>query len=183
MAGDTANPRIWIGADVYVAPLGTTAPTDVTTALPAAFVALGLLSVDSPTLTSDNDETDYFAHGGVYIRTIRSKFKNHVKVVPLEDNKTVWALRNPGSTVSTTTGLTTRVYKTPVPAPQMMVWHLTDGTVTARRIFTKVDLASVGDMAFTDNDILAPEMTFNVYTDSTGVWGREITNDPAAVVP
>lgn len=181
--GDTANPRIWIGADVYVAPLGTAMPTDITTALNAAFIPLGLVSDDGPSLTTDNDSTDFYAHGGVFIRTVRSKYKNQIKVMPMENNKTVWALTNPGSTVTTAAGITTRVYKTPVPAPQAMIWQLTDGAVTSRRLFTKVDLESVGESSFGDTEINGTELTLNVYTDSSNVWGREITNDPAAVVP
>lgn len=182
MAGDTANPRIWVNADVYIGPLGTTAPTDVTTALNAAFLPFGIVSEDSPSESLDNDEALFYGHGGVYIRTIRSKYRRQIKVVPLEDNATVWQARNPGSTASTTTGLTTRVVKTPVPDPQAMVWHLVDGDVIARKVFTKVDLVAIGETTLADTDIAVAELTFDVYTDGSGVSYREITNDPAADV-
>ena len=40
MAGSTANPRIWSLADVYAAPIGTTGPTNIATALNAGFLPL-----------------------------------------------------------------------------------------------------------------------------------------------
>src|SRR5690348_2268625 len=100
MAGDPANPRIWVGADVYVAPLGSTAPTDVTTVLNASFVAIGLLSDDGITESRDQDSTDHYAYGGQLVRTSRSKFKRTFEVTAIEDNKTVWQLLNPGSTAT-----------------------------------------------------------------------------------
>src|SRR5689334_13641230 len=97
MAGDTDNPRVWVNADVYVGDVGSTAPTDIDTAIDADFTALGLLSEDGMTESREDDKTDHYAWGGILVRTTRSKHKRTIKVIALEDNPVVFDLVNPGS--------------------------------------------------------------------------------------
>lgn len=183
MAGDTANPRIWLGADVYVAPVGSTAPVDVTAAWAAAWVALGLLSEDGMTESREDDTTDHYAWGGILVRTTRSKHKRTLQVTALEDNKTVWALLNPGSSAATTTGLTTRTVKVPTPDPKAFGFELKDGTVTKRLIVPRGEVIEVGDASYSDSEMAMRELTINVYPSALGVLYTEITNDVQAVVP
>src|SRR5687768_10959035 len=105
MAGDVANPRIWTNADVYTAPLGTTAPTDVAAAWGAGWDPVGLLAEDGLTESRDSDSNDFYAWGGTLIRTVRSKHKRTFTVTALEDSHLVWELTNPGSTAATATGI------------------------------------------------------------------------------
>lgn len=181
MSGDVANPRVWTGCDAYVGPLGTTAPTDITTALNAAFLPFGLLSEDGLTETRAQDTTDFYAWGGIYVRTVRSKFKRQIKITALEDNPVVWGLVNPGSTSATATGITTRTVKSPSGSnPQAFVLQLVDGTVTTRRVIPKGEVIEVADVKLSDTDMSAYELTINVYSDGSGVLYKDITNDPQA---
>src|SRR4051812_14407091 len=108
MAGDPANPRIWVNAKVLVAPVGTTAPTDIATAWSATWKDLGLLFEDGMTETRDQDSNDFYSWGGGLVRSQRAKHKRTFKVTALEDNLVVWGLVNPGSSAASTTGITTR---------------------------------------------------------------------------
>jgi hypothetical protein len=180
MAGDTDNPRIWLGADVYVGAVGSTAPTDTTTALDAAFKALGLLSEDGMTEKRDQSSDDYYAWGGVLVRTVRSKFKRTFVVTALEDNATVFALVNPGSTAATATGTTTRTVKNPTVNPQAFVFEMRDGDVTRRIVVPKGEVTEVGDVKYSDSDITGFELTITVYPASDGTLYKDITDDPAA---
>src|SRR5688500_3782241 len=101
MLGDTDNPRIWLGADAFTAPVGTSQPTDTETAWPEAWDELGLLSEDGMSEAREQDSTDHFAWGGIHVRTTRSKHKRTITVTALEDNPVVFALVNPGSTAET----------------------------------------------------------------------------------
>ncbi len=181
MAGDTANPRVWVNADVYTAPVGTTAPTDVTAAWSAAWKALGLLSEDGMTEGRDEDTTDHFAWGGILVRTTRSKHKRTIKVTALEDNVTVFGLVNPGSTWVTASGVTTRTVKVPTPNIRAFGIERGDGTVKARRAIPRGEVIEVGDIESTDADMTMVELTINVYPDSSGVLWYDITNDAQAV--
>ena len=183
MAGDTDNPRIWAGADVLVAPLGSTVPTDISTPWNAAFESLGLLSEDGMEQMQESEATDYFAHGGNFIRNSRTKFKKSIKVICLEDNAAVFDLVNPGSTVETDGDVTTRTVKTPVADPRCFGVELVDGDVTKRLVIPRGEVTEVGSVNISDSDMTAYELTIAIYSDADGVWYEEITDDPQAIEP
>jgi hypothetical protein len=182
MAGDVDAPRIWTGADVYVAPVGSTAPTDTTTALDAAFKALGLLSDDAASEARSEDSTDHYAWGGILVRTTRSKHKRTIKVTALEDNDTVYKLVNPGSTSATATGTTTRVVKVPTTDPRAFVLQLNDGDTILRRHIAKGEVVEVGDVTLSETDMTAYELTINVYPAADGTLYTDITDSATAAV-
>jgi hypothetical protein len=180
--GDVANPRIWLDGDVYYAPVGTTAPTDVTTAFSATWKALGLLSDEGLSESREEDTEDYFAWGGKLIRTVRSHHKRSFSVTALESNSAVWSLVNPGSaTPVTATGITTRIAKVPTANPLAFAFHIIDGTVITRIIVPRGELVEIGDVVRGEGDIEMRELTFSVYASSTAVLYNEITNDAQAV--
>jgi hypothetical protein len=183
MAGDIDNPRIWVNADVYVGDVGSTGPTDTTTALDAAFDALGLLSDDGMTESREQESTDHYAHGGILVRTTRSKHKRTIVVTALEDNPVVFDLVNPGSDAATTTGTTTRTVKVPSdPNPKAFVLELVDGDVTKRRHIPRGEVVEVGDIAISDNEMTMYELTINIYPASDGTLYFDITDDEQAAV-
>lgn len=119
MAGNNANVTIPAGVICYMAPIGTTAPTDLTTAWAAAWLAgdPGILAEETSDLNFDSDTNDFYGRyqfGTLLVRHTNDKQKISFNVGFLEDNKTSWALTNPGSTAATVTGITTRTYKAAV---------------------------------------------------------------------
>lgn len=181
MAGDVDNPRIWIGADVYTAPVGTTLPTDTSASLNAAFRALGLLSEDGMTEGRDEDVTDHWAWGGILVRTTRSKHKRTFVVTALEDNDVVFDLANPGSNTATTGGVTTRTVYVPDPNPQAFVIHLTDGSTVKRLAVPRGEVSVVGEKTYSDAEMTMTELTITVYPDENGLLFYEISNDTQTI--
>lgn len=181
--GDTENPRIWVNADVYVAPVGTAGPTDIDTALNGAFDALGLLSEDGMTESRDQEQTDHYAHGGILVRTTKSKHKRTMVVTALEDNPTVFGLANPGSSAVTAAGVTTRTVKIPnQPDPRAFVLELVDGDITRRRYIPRGEVTEVGEVTIADDEMEMKELTITIYPDENSVLYYDITDDPQAVV-
>ena len=178
--GDIANPRIWTDADVYVADVGSTAPTDTATAWAAAWEAVGLLSEDGLSEARDDDETDHFAYGSILVRTTRSKHKRTMVVTVLEDNPVVFDLVNPGSTAATATGTTTRTVKVPQPNPKAFGLELRDGDVTMRRVIPRGEAFVSADVEVTDSAMRQYELTINVYPAADGTLYIELTDDPQA---
>jgi len=188
MAGDTANPRVWAEADVYVAPVGTTAPVNVTTALAAGWEPIGLIGDEGITLGREQDTDDKFAYGGILVRTVRSKFKRTFTVVALEDNATVFGLLNPGSTATTSAGptppagTTTRQVNIPNVAPVAMVLELVDGTNIKRLVIPRCEVSEVADTTISDVELAGTEFTVTVYPSAAGLFYTEVSNDPQADV-
>lgn len=181
MAGNTANPRVWLNGSVFAGAVGTAAPTDTTTSLNVAFKDLGLLSEDGTEEVHDADTAEFFARGGILVREVRSKDKVTIKVTALEDNPVVFALVNPGSSQSTTTGLTTRVIKVYQPNPMAFVIEDKDGAVTRRKAIAKGEVIEVGP-AVAGPEMTMRELTIVVYPSAGGVLYTELTDDPAAAV-
>lgn len=184
MAGDTDNPRVWLTADVYVAPLATAAPTTVAGALNAAWDPLGLLSEDGLTETRNQDRTDHYAWGGILVRSTRARMSRTFQVTALEDNQTVYELVNPGSTVNTAGGETTRTILTPTPDPRMFLFELVDGDITKRIVIPRGEVSEVGDTVYSEGGIAMFPLTITVYPTTflsvDNTWYLEITDDPAA---
>lgn len=185
MSGDTANPRIWEGADVYVAPVGTSVVADLETfdnPWPAGWEALGLLSEDGASETRDQETSDHYAWGGILVRTKKGKHKRSIKITALEDNLVVFGLVNPGSLTSTDeTGLTTRTVMNPTDAdPRSFGLELHDGTVTTRRLIPSGEVVEVGEVALSDSEMTAYELTINIYPDAAGILYYDLTDDPQA---
>lgn len=177
MAGDIDNPRIWAGADVYVAPVGTTAPTNIATALNASFKALGLLGEDGASEGRDQDTTDHYAWGGILVRTTRSKHKRTLTVVALEDNLTVLGLVEPNSVTTDNGTIATTVVSVPTdPDPRAFVLEVTDGDITKRRSIPKGEVTEVAEVKLSDSDMTAYELTITIYPVD-GVLYTDITDD------
>lgn len=186
MAGDTDNPRIWVGADAYTAPLASTIPTDTTTAWAAAWEALGLLSDDGASESRDEDTSDHYAWGGVLIRRTRSKHTRTFTITALEENTTVFDLVEPGNSASTSGGVTTRYVRPPTPNIRMFGLELVDGTVTKRRVIPRGEVTAVADITLSDSEITAYELTITCYPTTVDaeddVLYLDITDDAQAEV-
>lgn len=184
MSGDPANSRVWLLGDVYVAPTGSTAPTDTTTALDVAFKALGCLTTDGLTRTREVDETNLSLWGKGVARVVKSNEKRTFKVAATDDNPTLFGLVEPNSTSATTSGTTTRTVKaaSAVVNKKSWVFETADGDII-RRIYVPVgEVSNVADIVASESDWEAKELTVTAYPDSSGTLYVEITDDPQAVV-
>lgn len=179
--GDINNPRIWLNADVYTAPVGTTRPTNVTTSWTAVsplWAPLGLLSQDDGmTETRDQDVTDHYAWGNILVRTTKAKIKFSFQVTALEDNPTVFDLIYPGSTDLSISGTTTRTVVVPVANPRSFGFEFVDGTKIKRRIIPTGEITDISDVAINDSDMAGYQFTIAVYPSAAGVAWYDISND------
>lgn len=181
--GNTANVRAWQQGEVFVAPKGTSGPTDVTTPLAATWKSLGILEQDAGAEESrEETKSEVFGWGTGLARTLFSKHKRSIKVTALETNATVLKLINPGSTASTGGGVTTFTVKNPVHVQQAFVIEETDGTITRRRIIKAAYASVTGTIKDAETAATMFEVTIDVTPDaSTGEIWTEISNDPEMV--
>jgi len=108
MANNTGNIHAYGDAlqAVSTAALGVAAPTlPAPTALAAGFYALGFIDEGGVTETQSYNETKKYAwQGGVIVRTLRTQWEHPFKVLAIENNAAVQALRFPSSTPVTVGG-------------------------------------------------------------------------------
>lgn len=181
MAGSAANADVWEGADVYVAPIGTTLPDDLITPLDAAFKPIGLLSdADGLLKQRSQDTKDLSAWGKGNVRSTKKNHKRMFQVTALEDNDVVFGLANPGSTSAAVGGVTTRTVKRPRTDPRAYVFELTDGDTTKRIVVPRGEVTDVGEVKLIDEDFEATQLTVTAYAADDGTFYLEVTNNAGA---
>lgn len=177
MAGDATNAALWSGADVYIAPTTTTQwPTDVTTAWGVDWSAVGLLDGEEgfTETREDTESAEHYAWGGILVKQSKSKHKRQIKFVALEDNDTVFDLVNPGSTRGTVGGLTTSTVKVPTSAEFAIAFEVTEGDVVKRRYVKRAEVAEVGELKESENELTVYEVTVVLYPESDGTLYTEL---------
>lgn len=182
---DSDNALVLTDGFVNVAPVGTTAPTNTTTALNASFKDVGWLGEDGIGETRSNNSTTVYGINGAIIRVVRSNDGRTFTFQALERNAIVNGLTRPGSTPTTTGGVTT----TPVKAytgTDLRAWVLEehfaagDGTAIIRRVAIPRGEAAVTG-TITDNHTGLSVVNFEItpYVDANGVLYVDITDNAA----
>ena len=129
---------------------------------------------------AEQDSTDLFAQGPdsvLFVRTVTSKHKPTIKVVAVEDNKTVRALRFPGSSASFTSGVTTTNKKAPTSDQRAFVIEQHDGTTIRRRVIPRGEVVERNTLQDAPDDMAGVEFVIAEYFDANGVYEIELSND------
>ncbi|PPG39468.1 hypothetical protein [Pseudoclavibacter sp. RFBA6] len=185
MAGNPKATQLWQGADVYIAPLGTAGPSDLTASWAAAWKAVGLLDGEEGMTEAREAETgEHYAWGGVLYRRTSSKHKRTFKFIALEDNAVTFGLVNPGSTRTSTAGVRTSKVKNPLAGVQFAIGHnLVDGTKVKRRIAKTAEVVEVGEIKESETEPTVYEITVVVFPESDGTLYTTIETDPEYTAP
>ncbi len=112
MANTPARVRVAGAGSVYAAPEGSTLPTDVDTALDAAFVDLGYVTTDGVTFTHSRETEDLDAWQGSKIRVLTTAEPASVSFALMETSGDTMKLAFGGGTITDST--TYFIYEPPV---------------------------------------------------------------------
>lgn len=181
MAGNTANTFAFEDApDLYVADVGTTAPTTLAASFGVGWTAVGLLGEDGLTVSRDQETTDAFAWGSILMRTLKKNHKLTFQVVLMEDNATTFGLIYPGSTTATASGIDTRTVKVPTSNIKAFGFDLKDGGASVKRIIIPTaEVTEVGDIVYSDGAVTGYAATITAYAAADGTWFKDIVATPA----
>ena len=165
----TGKPNI--SGAVFAAPIGTTLPTDATTALDSAFVCLGYVSEDGLTNNNEMDVSAIKAWGGAIVYRSLTELDDNFALTLIEsENVDVLKAVYGDANVTTDASGTTKV-EVIAEDPQEKVWVfelalrgskakrivIPDGAVTAREAIT-----------YNDSDAIGYGITVSAYPDSNG---------------
>lgn len=162
---------------VFIAPAGTTLPTNATTALASSYVNLGYISADGLVNSVETDTTDITAWGGDTVLTGQTSFKETFTVNLLETN--VNALKayfgEENVSVESSTGAIT-VHQTAKTLPQQVVVFeiVMTGNRVKRIVVPKAQIVDrSGEISYTDGEAIMYPAVFQAYPDAAGDTHRE----------
>ena len=150
------------GGAVYRAPIGTTLPTNSTTALSNAFVALGYCSQDglsnSTSITTDNLK----AWGGDTVLTFQSEKDDTFSFTLLEALnadvlKTIYGEANVSGSLAAGISVSSKAEE-----PTEYVWvfdMITRGNSTKRIVIPDAKITDLGEISYSDTDAVGYQIT------------------------
>lgn len=174
MAADPANITVAVTGVVSVAPTGTTAPSDATTALAAGFTDVGEIGEDGVEESWDDSQTDVRNNAGVVVRRIISQTAATIQFTMLETNATVWELFYKGSTV-TGTGPYTLDIKAPQADPRSFVLDTVDGTTPERLYIPSGEVTAREPVTHAATGPKQYRVTVTAYPDSAGTIAKKFS--------
>lgn len=177
------------GGAVWVAPLGTTCPTDAVAALDNKFKSIGYLSEDGIAEEIDSSPTDIEAFGGDVVLTINASHKVVYKFTPIEhDNVETLSLIYGAANVSTKSGVSgvtgdqTEVLINAKEHPQccfVFEFVLSNGKI--ERVVVPVGkVTEVGGTSYKDDGHVSNELSVTCFPDEEENKAYKYLAKPAA---
>lgn len=167
-----------------VAPIGTALPTDETTALNAAFNAVGYLTDDGVTRSESRDSDTKYAWGGDTLAVLQKTYGVEVKFSLAEylnplTQSLIYGTANVTTTAATSTvGQKMKVIGTSTPCPHMeWVIEILQGTKRLRVVFPDAQITDTDDVSYTDDDLAARGVTLTLFPDASGAYFYEYSNN------
>lgn len=177
MSGDPTKVGLWTGADVFIAPLGTAEPADLSTPWAVDWDPAGILNGEEGfTWEREEDSSEHYGWGGILVKKTRSKHKRTVSFVAMEDNEVVFDLVNPGSTRTVAGGITTSKVKVPQTKEFAIGFELREGLKVTRRMVKRATAEVDGEIKESETEptvykikvTLYPEANADLYTELAG---------------
>lgn len=180
MAGNTAanvvSGKPLATGGILRAPLGSTAPTGAAIAPDAAFLALGYVGEDGVTETQDRSTDKIKAWGGDTVKIVQTEHSVQYKFTLIETlNVQVLKAVHGESNVTTTaaTATTGTVQKVLLTSSQLehasYVIEVKDGDARIRIYISDGQITEVGDVTYSDADVIGYEVTVECFPDVNGV--------------
>lgn len=175
--------RVGVTGKVYMAPKGTTLPTDVTTALNAAFVSVGFISEDALTEGLDISTERLRAwQRPVGLRTLTTDVEWTFQFSMMETTPLVLDLFYGGAESEVAGGVATTAIKAwPQGSQWAMVIEIEDGDVITRYAIPVVEVGDREEIEHTNTNGTMYGVTVNVMGSDLDEMGYRITNDPGFV--
>lgn len=169
---------------VLVAPRGSTLPTDATTALDAAFKALGYVTDNGVVKSEKRNTGTIAAWGGDTIAATKKGMDVTIKLSLAEFlNAAVQGLVYGTSNVTTTAATATKgnllkVVGTSQSTPRnSWVIEVLSDIAHVRVVLPDARVMDVGDTTFKDDAIAAADVTVQAFPDATGAYFYVYTDD------
>ena len=156
---------------VFVAPLGTTLPTDATTAKNVAFVEVGYISSDGVTNSNAITSTDIKAWGGDTVLTLNTEKTDTFALTMIESdnvNALKVAFGDANVTADANGNLTIKANNKPQANRCYIVEMLEADNYARRIVIPNGAMSSLGDIVYKDDQAIGYPITITANVDSSG---------------
>jgi len=185
MALNPSNVRVGSGENghVYLAPIGTTAPIDLTTAWAPAWVDLGYLSDDGVEMEYSTDTEDIMAWQSLNpIRKVLTSVDLTLAFTAIELKSRAVTAYFPDSTITEVTpGTVFRLDIPAAPGPAEYAfgfeWH--DGDIDHRVVIPRGEVTDRESVTFERGEPVGLGMTASAYASSVPELAIWLSNDPS----
>ena len=169
MTTNTDNVRVTLSGAIYVAPVGSTLPTDSTTGVDAAFTDAGLISDKGVTESLNDDKVDVRSWDGSVARTYFKSSTATFQFELLEHNAVTQGLYYKASLTGFNSGPGSVDIGQAVPDPRALVIDTLDGDVHIRYVIPKGEVTTRGDVTHNKDGATVYPVTITAYQASDGV--------------
>jgi hypothetical protein len=176
---DASEVRVGITGELFKAPLGTAAPTDSTTALPAAWKGLGYISEDGITESWDDSVDNIVAwQNATTVRSATTESTGTLALTLIQTRGMVLETFHRGSQVTQPTTGNFRLDVKPIVAdPSCWVLEVIDGTKHLRIFCGNAEITERGDIVYANGEPVGYPITITVYPDSNGNLMQKFADD------
>lgn len=171
---------------VFVAPAGTTLPTDASTTLTSAFKELGYLSDAGLTNSNSGSSSDVKSWGGDIVLTVQESKEDSFKFKLIEIlNEDVLKFIYGDSNVTVTPGTTSAGKKIAIKANAteavshaLVIDMVLNSGYIKRIVIPAGKITELGDISYVDNDAAGYDVTVKAAPDTTGQTHYEYIQAP-----
>lgn len=164
MAVVTANVRVGVTGEVYVAPVGTALPTTAIATPNVAFKGLGSVSEDGIAESRDRATDDIrIWQNSAIARTVITESSLRFTFTMVETKKETVELYY-GSSVTDATGLIT-IDPAATGGRKSFIIDVIDGDKIERTVIAEGEVTEVGDKTYANGEPIGYEVTITAYTN------------------
>lgn len=170
MANTAENVRVAVTGSINYGPVGTTLPTDATTAINAAFDEVGYANEDGITQSINEDRTEIKAwQNADVVRKIRTSHDVTYAFTMLETNLTTLEIYYGDGSVSGTLDNGVVEVRGDLSTRGPWVLHVIDGDELIRIVLPDGEVTERGDTQYVNANAIQYPVTITAYPDNTGV--------------